>query len=117
MNVYSEAHNLAKAIRESEEFKQYDELKKKMAENPAMMEMLNDFQARQFEIQAKQMMGEPLTEELTAQIQELGSIMMRDPLSAQYMQCEVRFQIMMHDVYKILADVMGISAPGFGNNG
>ena len=28
MNVYDQAHGLAAAIRESEEFKQYDQLKK-----------------------------------------------------------------------------------------
>lgn len=28
MNVYDQAHGLAKAIKESEEFKQYDQLKK-----------------------------------------------------------------------------------------
>ena len=30
MNVYNEAHNLAQAIKECEEFKTYDALKKKI---------------------------------------------------------------------------------------
>ena len=118
MNVYNEAHNLAKAIRESEEFKQYDEIKKKASSNPSLMEMLTDFQARQFEMQAKHIMGEPPGDALNSQIQELYGIMMKDPLAAQYLQCEVRFSLMMNDVYKILGEVMGIGAalPGFGGN-
>jgi len=107
MNVYNEAHNLARAIRESEEFKQYDEVKKAVAGNKSLTEMLNDFQTRQFEMQAKMMMGEAPPPDANMQIQELYNIMMKDPLSAQYLQCEIRFSMMMNDVYKILGDVMG----------
>jgi len=118
MNVYNEAHNLARAIRESEEFKQYDEMKKKVEENPSLKEMLVDFQAKQFELQTKMMTGETPTADFTAHIQDLYGIMMRDPLSAQYLQCEVRFTMMMNDVYKILTEAMGIAnAPGLDNNG
>ena len=116
MNVYNEAHNLARAIRESEEFKQYDAVKKSAAQNPTLMEMLDDFQKRQFEMQAKQMMGEAPAEGLSAHIQELYNIIMRDPVAAQYLQCEIRFSMMMADVYKILGDVMGFGIPGFGKN-
>ena len=56
MNVYDQAHGLAQAIRESEEFKQYDSLKKTVEENPELSQIVKDFQAKQFEMQAKQMM-------------------------------------------------------------
>jgi len=116
MNVYNEAHNLARAIRESEEFKQYDDVKKKIADKPELSQMLNDFQMRQFELQAKQMMGESPAEGMNQQIQELYNIMMRDPVSAQYLQCEVRFSLMMNDVYKIIGEVIGFGIPGMGKN-
>ena len=116
MNVYNEAHSLARAIRESEEFKQYEAIKKKVAENPNLTEMLNDFQTKQFEMQAKLMMGESAPEGVNAQIQDLYNIMMKDPLSAQYLQCEVRFSMMMNDVYKILGEVMGLGLLGQGKN-
>lgn len=112
MNVYNEAHNLAKAIRESEEYKQYEAVKQRVAGNSAITEMLNDFQAKQFEMQAKLMMGESPPDGTNAHIQELYGIMMKDPLSAQYLQCEIRFSMMMNDVYKILGDVMGVGLPG-----
>ena len=117
MNVYNEAHSLAKAIRESEEFKQYEAAKKKVADNPTLIEMINDFQTKQFEMQAKLMMGETASESVNSQIQDLYNIMMKDPLSAQYLQCEVRFSMMMNDVYKILGEVMGLGLMGQGRNG
>jgi len=115
MNVYNEAHNLARAVRESEEFKQYESVKKQIAEHPELKQMIGEFQTKQFEMQARLLMGEDPREEVNAQIQELYTIMMRDPLSAQYLQCEIRFSLMMNDVYKILGEVIDLEAglPGY----
>jgi len=107
MNVYDQAHGLAKAIKESEEFKQYDSLKKVIDENEDLSQMVKNFQAKQFELQAKQMMGEQMPEDMMQQVQELYQIIMKDPTAAQYMQAEMRFSLMMNDVYKILGEVMG----------
>ena len=57
MNVYDQAHGLASAIKASEEFKQYDALKKQIDANADLSKMLKDFQAKQLEFQTKQMMG------------------------------------------------------------
>ncbi|MGN0659817.1 MAG: YlbF family regulator [Emergencia sp.] len=108
MNVYDQAHGLAKAIRESEEYKQYDQLKKLVDQNPELSEMLKNFQTRQFEAQAKQMMGEQVGPEVMQQVQELYQIVAKDPLAAQYLQAQMRFQLMMNDVVQILGEVMGL---------
>ena len=108
MNVYDQAHGLAKAIKLSEEFKQYDRTKQLVAQNPELDKMLKDFQQKQFELQAKQMMGEEVGPEMMQGIQELYQIIMTDPTASQYMQAEMRFSLMMNDVYKILGEVMGM---------
>ncbi len=108
MNVYDQAHGLAKAIKESEEFKQYDQLKKVVDQNESLSAMIKDFQAKQFELQAKQMMGENAAADMMQSVQELYQIIMKDPMAAQYMQAEMRFSLMMNDVYKILGEVMGL---------
>ena len=108
MNVYDQAHSLAKAIKESEEFKQYDYLKKVIDQNEELSKMVKDFQAKQFELQAKQMMGEEMAPEVMQSVQDLYQIIMTDPTASQYMQAEMRFSLMMNDVYKILGEVMGI---------
>lgn len=106
MNVHDEAHNLARAIRESDEYKQYADLKAKASQNEELTVMLNDFQSKQFEIQAKQMMGEELGPEMMEQIQSLYQILMKDPLAAQYVQAEMRFSMLVNDVYNILGEVI-----------
>lgn len=108
MNVYDEAHNLERAIRESEEYKQYMAAKEKVSENSDLDAMLKDFQAKQMAVQAKQMMGEEIQEDMMQTIQNLYAIIAKDPLAAEYLQCEMRFSMMMQDVYKILGEVVGI---------
>ena len=72
MNVYDQAHGLASAIKASEEFKQYDALKKQIDANADLSKMLKDFQAKQLEFQTKQMMGEQPNAEDMAGIQQFS---------------------------------------------
>ena len=106
MNVYDQAHTLAKAIKECEEYKQYMNAKNMIAQNPDLDKMIQDFQAKQLEMQAKQIAGEEMDAETLAKMQELMGIMMQDPAAAQYIQCEMRFALMMQDVYQILNETM-----------
>lgn len=108
MNVYDQAHGLAQAIKSSEEFKQYDEAKQKLKANEGLEKMVNDFQTKQFELQAKQMAGQQLTPEDMAGVQQLYAILLKDPLAAQYIETQMRFSIMMKDVYEIIGEATGM---------
>lgn len=108
MNVYEEAHNLSKAIKESEEFKQYKLVNEKVKEKPELDNMLKDYMERQLQLQTKQMMGEEVTAEMTESIQKLATIVMADPLANEYLQVQMRLSIMIQDVYKILQDTINI---------
>jgi len=108
MNVYDEAHRLEAAIKESMEYKEYMKAKEKISENPELEEMLKDYQQKQLAVQGKQMLGEEVSNDMLQQIQNLYQIVAKDPLASEYLQCEMRFALMMHDVYKILGDLMGI---------
>ena len=114
MNVYDQSHQLASAIRESEEYKHFDASKKQVEANPQLEEAIKDFMKRQFEMQAKQMMGEEMSQEDFVQLQQLSAILMQDPLTAEYLQNQMRFSMMMSDVYKIIGDVADF---GFGPMG
>ena len=117
MNVYDQAHSLAQAIRESEEFKQYDQYKKIVKENPQLDQSLKDLMKKQMEMQAAQMMGQEVTQEAFQQIQQLSVILMQDPTAAQYLQCQMRFSMMMADVYKIIGETADLGQDLFGGAG
>ena len=108
MNVYDQAHGLAQAIKASEEFKQYDEARRKVRRNEELNKMIKDFQSKQFELQAKQLSGQQLGPDDMAAVQQLYAILLKDPLAAQYLENEMRFSIMMTDVYEIIGEATGI---------
>ena len=101
MNVYDQAHGLAQAIKMSEEYKQYEGAKAKINENEDLSKMIRDFQA-------KQMAGQQPTQEDISSLQQLYGILLKDPLAAQYLETEMRFSLMMKDVYEILGEVAGM---------
>lgn len=104
MNVYDDAHRLAASIKSSEEFKEYEKTAKAVDANPELAKMLKDFQEKSMEIQLKQMTGEEIPDDTANSIQQLYGIVMQDPIAAQFLQAQLRFSIMMKDVYDILQE-------------
>ena len=117
MNVYDQTHQLATAIKESEEFKHYDHSRQLMEQNPELNDAMKDFMKKQFEMQAQQMMGEEVNPEMIGQLQQLSTILMQDPTAAEYLQNQMRFSMMMSDVYKIIGDVADFGLDPLGNLG
>lgn len=110
MNVYEEAHNLERAIKESEEYRQMMEAQAEIENNPQLKKTLEDFHQKQAQVQAKQMMGEEVTQDAIQAASELYAAVMQDPAAAQYLQKEMRFAVMMQDVFQILGDLMKFGA-------
>ncbi|MDD4200020.1 MAG: YlbF family regulator [Eubacteriales bacterium] len=117
MNVYDQAHQLATAIKESEECKQFNDVRKKLEANPDLDSAIKDFMKKQFEFQASQMMGQEVDPEEFAKLQQLSAVLMQDPLSSQYFNNQMRFSQMMSDVYKIIGDVADFGIGPMGNMG
>jgi cell fate (sporulation/competence/biofilm development) regulator YlbF (YheA/YmcA/DUF963 family) len=105
-NIHDLAHQLADVIHSSEEYMAYMETKAKASESAELSDAINDFHAKQFGLQQQQMAGTPPGPEDMAQMQNLAQVLMRDPLAAEYLQAEVRFTLMVNDVYTILAEAV-----------
>lgn len=106
MNIYDDAHRLARSIKESSEFKEYKEKREIAFADSKNKEMVEDFQKRAIEIQMTQMSGEEPDQEKIEQIQKLESILMLNPIVKDYLMAEIRFTQIISDVYKILEDAM-----------
>ncbi len=107
MNVYDAAHSLNHAIKESEEFKRYDHMRQELEKNPELARMVQEMQTKQIELQTRRMVGECDDAEMMSQMQQMTALLMRDPLTMQYMEAQTRFSLMMKDVYEIVGESMG----------
>ncbi|MDO4834043.1 MAG: YlbF family regulator [Bacillota bacterium] len=117
MNVYDQAHQLAAAIKESEECKQFNDVKAKVEANPELDAAIKDFIKQQFEFQTKQMMGQEPDQDAFVRLQQLSAVLMQDPLTGQYLQNQMIFSRMMSDVYKIIGDAADFGVGPMGNVG
>jgi cell fate (sporulation/competence/biofilm development) regulator YlbF (YheA/YmcA/DUF963 family) len=101
-NIHDKARELAAALVQSEEYRSYMEVKEKASGNAELSAAINDLHEKQFEMQKRQINGEEIGPDYLSQMQNLSQILMRDPLAAEYLQAEVRFTLMVNDVYEII---------------
>ena len=108
MNVYDEAHSLARAIRESNEFKEFDRLRIAVDADKDTSDMLRELQELQMELQAAQLTGQQPAKETAQRFQSVSTMAATKPLAAQYLAAQGAFSIMMNDVFGIIGEAMGM---------
>lgn len=108
MNVYDEAHNLAKAIKESGEYKDYERVRSLAETDPQLKDMLKQLQEMQLTIQTAQLTGQQADPQIMQQFQSLYTMLMANPKAAEYMQAEMRLSIMVKDVFEILGEAVNL---------
>ncbi|MDD5823653.1 MAG: YlbF family regulator [Firmicutes bacterium] len=108
MNVYDEAHNLAKAIKESNEYRDFDMLRSEVEKDAQLSEMMSQMQQLQIAVQTAQMTGQTPDPSTMSQFQSLYTMLAANPTAAQYLQAQLRLSVMVKDVLEILGDAINI---------
>ena len=104
MNPYDQAHQLAKSLKESEEYREYVRLRD-AATNKAL---LDEYKRLQFRMQARAAAGETMPEEDLQRLQQIGTLLQFNPDVSAYLLAEFRYQRMLSEIFKILADTAGV---------
>ena len=108
MNVYDEAHGLARALKESNEFKEFDRMRKEVEQDADVSQMLGELQKLQIELQTAQMTGSQPDADTMSRMQSLSTMLATKPLAAKFMQTEAAFSVMMNDVFRIIGEAVGL---------
>lgn len=106
MNVYDEAHSLARAIRESNEFREFDRMRKEVDKDKECSDMLKELTELQMQLQTAQLSGQQPDKDVFARFQSLSTMVMTKPLAAQYMQAQMAIATMMNDVFGIVGEAI-----------
>ena len=105
MTIYDAAHQLARDIRESNEYKRYKELLDEVEKTPQLKEMIDDFHYRQLELQKQQLVNSRIDREDEEQLHELLAVLTKDPKASEFLEAEMRFAQIMADISKILSEI------------
>ena len=104
MYVYDQANNLAKAIKESKEYLEYKKAKEEKESNPEMKKKIDEFEKIRYDVQVMSFQGEKQDEEKQKKLQQMYQILIQDSKIKDFFDIEVRFNIMLADVNKIISE-------------
>lgn len=109
--IYDKAHELAKALKYSPDYRQYLESKKEVCANKENLKILQAFRTKQLEIQTMQMLGQEIPEEKMKDYEKMAELLQLNPGVKTFLQAEYRVMQTFADVQKILAETLELELP------
>ena len=105
-NVYETANKLAKEIKESEEYTKYRDARKLVIANPELKSRIEEFEKIRYEVQVISMEKGTSDPEKMRKLQEMYNILVENRDIKEYFDLEVKFNVMVADINKIIAESM-----------
>lgn len=104
--AYDLAHQLAKAIKDSDEYKSFIEKKEALNQDEKNKKMVEDFQKQILEIQLAYMSGKEIDEKEVEKIGKLEEVLNLNPVINSYFQAELRFSRLIQDINNIIGEAI-----------
>ena len=105
-NIYDTAHKLASKIRASKEFNDYKIARKKVLASEALKEKITSFEKLRYDVQVLSLEKGEKSPEKMQKLQEMYNILVADKEIKEYFDLEVKFNVMVADINKIIAESM-----------
>ncbi len=102
MSVYDTANRLAREIKNTDEYKSYQEIREKILEDESTRDMLQEYMEHQMKVQSKRMSGEEITESEKQEAERLENLIDINSRAKKYIQAEYQMSQMLNDLQNIL---------------
>jgi len=109
--IYDKAHELARALKASPEYRAYQEAKSRIGNNTESLKLIQDFRLKQLEIQAMQLMGQEIPPERMQSYEKMAEVLNYHPAVRDYLQAEYRVAQIFSDIQRILAQALDLELP------
>lgn len=107
MNAYDKGTELARALKESDEFKALGKARRELDTDAGARDMVKDFLRKQMEMQIEVMSGKADAKAKQESLQKLGELLSLNSRARDYISAYFRFQQVMQDIYKMIGDAVG----------
>lgn len=104
MNPYDIAHNLAKALRESPQFKEMKEAQAALKNDETGKKMLLDFRAEQVKMYKQQLSGTEPSADEKKKIENLFEVINMNVLIKRLLDAEYKVSTLLNDIQKIISE-------------
>ena len=105
--VYDTANQLAKELKQSEEYRTFKKLREQVTENDTTKSLLTEYHRLQIKAQAAAVSGNK-DDEALEKLQKIGELLQLNKEASDYLLAEFRLNRMLGDVYKILAEAIDV---------
>lgn len=104
MNPYDAAHKLAKALKESEEFKELIKAQKEIKADETAKKMLLDLRSKQMELQRQKLSGIEVSSEQEEKLKKLLEVVNMNMVAKRFLEAEYKVAVLLQDVQKIIGE-------------
>ena len=101
---YDKAHELAHAMRESEEYKELMAAQEAVKADAVAMGLVRTFMAQQMQWEYAKLSGVPEADELQKKQEELMPQIQENAAATAYLQAQMRWSQISNDIYKIISE-------------
>ncbi len=105
-NIYDTANKLAEEIRKSQEFIEYRDERKAELANPDLQSKIEDFEKIRYDVQVLTLEKGEADPKKMEKLQEMYTILVENKDIKEYFDLEVKFNVMVADINKIIAESM-----------
>ncbi len=113
MNIYDSLRQMERSIKDSQEYKRYQELKNKIMEKEETKEILMDIRKKQVEVQSFMMMGQEIPEEKMKELERVNELLTFHPTINEFLQAEYMLSKIFEDISKSLTETFNFWMPDF----
>ena len=107
MAAYDKGHELARALKESDEFRALGVARRDLDTDPDARNMVKDFLRKQVELQVDVMSGKPDAKGKEEALKQMAELLALNVRARDYITAYFRFQRIMTDIYKIIGEAVG----------
>ena len=107
-NIYDSAHALARELKESPEYREYQRTREIAMENETQKALIEEYKKLQFQLQIAAAGGGTPDPAEMERLQKIAGVLQLSREATDYLLAEFRFQKLLADIYKILGDAAGI---------
>lgn len=108
MDVLTCARQLARAIQESDEYRAYQEARRRVEADPTTRAMVHDFRQKSLELQKLQWAGQEPEEEKLNQLENLFELLNYNPTARELLSAEVKLVTLVAEAQKIISDAVDV---------
>ena len=108
MNVYDKAHELARELKNSPEYQEYQRCKEVAMENETQKALIQEYKKLQFQLQVSVARGGKPDPAEMERLQKIMAVLQLSQDATRYLMAEFQLQKMLADIYKILGEAVDI---------